>query len=1030
MKKILYVLTLLLVSSGVKAQFVSVTNLSGTVAYGSENVTVTSAGSVSSTPYCGVNPYWIGAFSTAPGSYTFSFSTPVKKVRIFVTAMDNGFGTLDTEKISIDINGAFYPLTVGNYTAWPGTCSQPAESIIGGLLVCTLDLGAGGGGQLDIAECGIASCTVWANGVLNGSTFTFQFDTVGTCLMAADNGPCIGDSLKLYAIGDSVGATYLWSGPGGFSSTLQNPFIYPSVWADTGVYTVVRTIGVLHDTATDHVIIHPLPVVGVSSNSPLCAGMLDTLHLNVTPVSAGETFSWSGPNAFSSTLSSPSINGFAPSDTGIYKVVARTSFGCKDSAYTNVSLVPPPPPISVTGVTGYCQGSPFVPFTTSGVTGSVFWYTAAVGGTGSPFAPVVNTSLPGTYTYWASQVVGTCESPRTSITVRVTTTPPAPPVVGTTQYCQFIGPVVPMTVSPATPSATFNWYLTATGGVTGNHTEPLPNINTVGTYNYWVSQTDSGCEGPRTPVTITVHPKPAPPIVTPTPWCQYQIPSPVVANPSGAGDILKWYGPGVIPGSLIAPTPLTNVAPDTISYYVTETSVFGCVSDSSLDKVVIKRKPDLPYTGNTKYCQHANAAPLNYLVDSSANSHLNWYYNTNPLAPTPIPFTDTVPGTYTWWVSQTIDGCEGDSAAVKVTIIYVPVFGIEVSSPWVCQYDSITLAYKGPSLFAPNYKWTLPKGAFAGNHTDTEDSLIMVQFDSVHQDNYVYLHVSDDSGFCSSDTMVRISVIPQPTQQAYTKPDICLGDTVQLALSERSDNAYDFKWFVDNIGLMNSGALNVITGNSHSGGPYLISWLDSGQHIIEVRSTSKEGCKSEPSFDSVLVHTVPDAGFQITSYNSTLCLEDSVEFTANVKNYNNSYTWSPARFFDNVNQPQIWGKMGDAHSIVTLTVTDPFGCYATQSLEVDPGTCCTLAFPNAFTPNGDTKNDIFQPYYSGYHRFHVFRIANRWGQTIFESANSSDARWDGNYNGVPQDMGVYYYYIKYDCGGKTLEQKGDVTLIR
>ena len=75
-------------------------------------------------------------------------------------------------------------------------------------------------------------------------------------------------------------------------------------------------------------------------------------------------------------------------------------------------------------------------------------------------------------------------------------------------------------------------------------------------------------------------------------------------------------------------------------------------------------------------------------------------------------------------------------------------------------------------------------------------------------------------------------------------------------------------------------------------------------------------------------------------------------------------------------------------------------------------------------------DNVFQPIYSGYHQFHMFRIVNRWGQTVFQSASSSDAKWDGTFNGVPQDMGTYYYYIKYDCGGSTFEQKGDVTLVR
>ena len=193
---------------------------------------------------------------------------------------------------------------------------------------------------------------------------------------------------------------------------------------------------------------------------------------------------------------------------------------------------------------------------------------------------------------------------------------------------------------------------------------------------------------------------------------------------------------------------------------------------------------------------------------------------------------------------------------------------------------------------------------------------------------------------------------------------------------------------------------------------------------------TEEGCRSYPTADSVHVHTLPDAGFTIQLIGNSLCIEDSVLFNANTNNYNYSYLWTPEHFFNNTNKASIWGRVELAKSVVTLKVTDPFGCFATTDLEIDPGTCCTVGFPSAFTPNGDTKNDVFRPLFSGYHRFHMFRIANRWGQTIFESGNSASASWDGNYNGVPQDMGVYYYYIKYDCGGKTLEQKGDVTLIR
>jgi gliding motility-associated-like protein len=177
------------------------------------------------------------------------------------------------------------------------------------------------------------------------------------------------------------------------------------------------------------------------------------------------------------------------------------------------------------------------------------------------------------------------------------------------------------------------------------------------------------------------------------------------------------------------------------------------------------------------------------------------------------------------------------------------------------------------------------------------------------------------------------------------------------------------------------------------------------------------------------VHALPDADFDFKVVKNKLCLEDSIWFEAKNNLYNWSYTWAPAHSFNNINSAGIWGRLENERSTITLTVVDPFGCKNSSSKDLFPQTCCNVYMPTAFTPNGDGKNDKYRPVFTGFHRFHIFRVTNRWGQTIFESTDS-DAKWDGTYNGVPQDMGVYFYYIKYDCGGKVLEQKGDCSLVR
>jgi gliding motility-associated-like protein len=492
-----------------------------------------------------------------------------------------------------------------------------------------------------------------------------------------------------------------------------------------------------------------------------------------------------------------------------------------------------------------------------------------------------------------------------------------------------------------------------------------------------------------------------------------------------------WFGEGIAPaGTSSTPTPSTDV-PGLDTFWVNETTAFGCVSEKAIDTIRIIPKPATPHTVDTTYCQFDKAVPLKYSTDSSNFSRLNWYQYGVRIDTTIVPPTD-VPGVKTWYVNQTVSGCTGDSAAIKVTTLYLPKFEITSPKPWICQFDSMMLAYKGPSLVDPAYTWKLAKGDSLIRNTKLTDSLIYVIFDSATLNNFITLTTSNYGGRCKTSDTISINVIPAPVAHSYTKQDVCLGDTVSLSLAFKTDNSYSYQWYVDYVqSLGNTDKLSVISHNSNSGGPFMISWNDTGRHVIQVNTTSVEGCKSEPSYDTVNVHNKPDASFQIMFGQNKLCLEDTVLFVANDKDFRNSFLWSPEHAFNNINinKPSAYGRVESERSIITLLVTDPFGCYASTNQEVTPGLCCTVSIPNAFTPNGDGRNDYFRPLYEGYHRFHVFRITNRWGQTVFQSSQNQ-MKWDGTLDGVPQDMGTYFYYLKYDCGGQALEMSGDLTLIR
>jgi gliding motility-associated-like protein len=120
---------------------------------------------------------------------------------------------------------------------------------------------------------------------------------------------------------------------------------------------------------------------------------------------------------------------------------------------------------------------------------------------------------------------------------------------------------------------------------------------------------------------------------------------------------------------------------------------------------------------------------------------------------------------------------------------------------------------------------------------------------------------------------------------------------------------------------------------------------------------------------------------------------------------------------------------GLAQYQVQLLVMNELGCTDITYEVVYPP--IELYVPNAFTPDGDGINDVFQVYGSGILRYELI-IFNRWGDVIFRSTDMDQA-WTGNVrNGdyFAKD-GVYTYVIKYEGVSKEAEEiSGQILIIR
>lgn len=86
--------------------------------------------------------------------------------------------------------------------------------------------------------------------------------------------------------------------------------------------------------------------------------------------------------------------------------------------------------------------------------------------------------------------------------------------------------------------------------------------------------------------------------------------------------------------------------------------------------------------------------------------------------------------------------------------------------------------------------------------------------------------------------------------------------------------------------------------------------------------------------------------------------------------------------------------------------------------------------PEAFTPNDDGINDLFQPVFTFIPKDYELRIYNRWGNVIFETGDYTKA-WNGKEpNGNPAPAGAYIYYLRIKSpNDQIVEERGNITVI-
>jgi len=239
--------------------------------------------------------------------------------------------------------------------------------------------------------------------------------------------------------------------------------------------------------------------------------------------------------------------------------------------------------------------------------------------------------------------------------------------------------------------------------------------------------------------------------------------------------------------------------------------------------------------------------------------------------------------------------------------------------------------------------------------------------------------------------------------------NVCLGDKIQLS----AKGSKTYQW-TPAMGLDNP---NIATPMA----------TVQGDVAYIVAGTDSIGCKSA---DTINIHfrPLPKVEAMMEGIGSK-CQDKSVLLKATGEGAL-SYYWTPSIFVQNPNGSTTYAKPLMT-TIYTITAIDPNGCKGIDTVTAFVSDETVMIMPDAFSPNGDHRNDIIHPMIFCDFTLEEYRIYDRWGQEVFLSSSNTGG-WDGKRKGKPADVGTYYYIItgKRSSNGEKVTTKGNFLLVR
>lgn len=532
----------------------------------------------------------------------------------------------------------------------------------------------------------LGAFTYYANYV-DGNGCYSGVDSVTVTKQASPNAPtvanqvyCDGDTLMPFSITGSGGTYNVYTdmmlnnqvatGVTSFTSGLLNPG-FQQYW-----FTEVNATGCESPASMASITINAVPAsANLSGNTTnYCQG--DSLMPLSSGNIPGTTTIWYSDAAGTTQLGTGSI---APSNTiGSTTYYAELSNGlCAspiDSITVTINAIPGAP--AVAGGATYCDGDMIMDLMATGTGNGFTWYSdAALSNMVGMNANYTPGNIIDTVTYYATQSLNGCESAvADSATVIIHGNPSINLVTSdSASACNTTDGWIEIVASGGDGS----YLYSVDGGATTTSNDSITGLAT-GNYTPYVED-GNGCSDVSSVVTINAPGQPLQPsiIAGSGTYCQGDAYTALQVVNTTLGQTYNWYYDAGLSSLYMSGD---SVMPDdsvgSITYYVTA-NASGCEGPSASVTVNINPIPGAPAGGSDlTYCLGEPVG--NASASANTGGSLTWYSD-NGLS-TQIGTGNSVaagsiailPGTYSFYVTETVSGCESGYDSVNVTINPIP----------------------------------------------------------------------------------------------------------------------------------------------------------------------------------------------------------------------------------------------------------------------------------------------------------------------------------------------------------------------